>query len=90
MGGWSVLALNYAGPHEPALRIALAGAAAIATLLSLLALAMPRWRWRALIGFSLLFAALLTWYAGLTPTNLSLTVPVKLKETDSHAYFFAK
>jgi hypothetical protein len=28
--------------------------------------------------------------AGSTPTNLSLTVPVKLKETDSHAYFFAK
>ena len=68
-GGWGVLALNYAGPKDPVLRIALATAAAIVALAALIALALPRWRWRALIVFSLLFAALLTWFSGLTPTT---------------------
>jgi Domain of unknown function (DUF4105) len=68
-GGWSVLALTYAGPQDPVLRIALATAAAIVALAALLALALPRWRWRALIVFSLLFAGLLTWFSGLAPTN---------------------
>jgi hypothetical protein len=68
-GGWSVLALTYAGPHDPGLRIALAAAAGIATLAALLALAAPRWRWRALIAFLVLFAGLVTWFSRLTPTS---------------------
>jgi len=64
-----VLALNYAGPPNPALRIALAAAAGIAALLALLALGSSRWRWRALIAFSVLFAGLLTWFSQLKPTN---------------------
>jgi hypothetical protein len=68
-GGWGVLALNYAGPQDPVLRIALATAAAIAAVAALLALALPRWRWRALIAFSMLFIGLLGWFSRLTPTN---------------------
>ena len=68
-GGWSVLALNYAGPPDPVLRIVLAAAAAIAALAALLALALPRWRWRALFAFLVLFAGLLTWFSRLAPTN---------------------
>jgi hypothetical protein len=68
-GGWSVLALNYAGPHDPGLRIALAAAAGFAALATLRALASPRWRWRALVAFSVLFAGLLGWFSRLTPTN---------------------
>jgi hypothetical protein len=69
VGGWGVLALVYAGPQNPGLRAALTigfGAAALATLL---ALHLPRWRWRALIAFGMLFAVLLVWWGRLAPTN---------------------
>ena len=68
-GGWSVLALYYAGPPDPVLRIVLAAGAAIAALAVLLALALPRWRWRAIIVYLMLFGGLLAWYGRLTPTN---------------------
>lgn len=68
-GAWGVLALVYAGPQDSGLRGTLTvgfGAAALATLL---ALCLPRWRWRALIGFAMLFGILLLWWSHLVPTN---------------------
>jgi hypothetical protein len=68
-GGWAVLALFYAGPADSRLRIALAAAAGIAAVATLVALGVPRLRWRAVIGFVGLFALLLVWFGRLTPTN---------------------
>ncbi len=68
-GGWSVLALAYAGPHDSRLRLTLAVAAGVASLATLLALAVPRFRWRALIVFVVLFGLLVTWFSRLTPSN---------------------
>ena len=68
-GGWGALALAYAGPHDAAVRNALAAAYALAALAALLALASRRWRWRAFTAYVVLFAALLAWYSGIEPTN---------------------
>ncbi len=68
-GAWGVLALVYAGPQDSGLRGTVAvgfGAAALATLF---ALRLPRWRWRALIGFGMLFGVLLLWWSHLVPIN---------------------
>ena len=72
VGAWGVLALTVAGPPTQALRLGLAavfGAAALATLFALFALAMRRWRWRAVAAYGLLFAATLAWYFGIEPSN---------------------
>ena len=44
-------------------------AAAVGTLATLLALAVPRFRWPALVAFVVLFGLLVTWYSRLTPSN---------------------
>jgi hypothetical protein len=68
-GGWSVLALAYAGPPDSKLRFTLAVAAGVASLATLLALTAPRLRWPAFIAFLMLFGLLLTWFSRLTPSN---------------------
>jgi hypothetical protein len=68
-GGWGTLALAYSGPHDAAVRSAVAAAFAAATLAALLALVIRRWRWRALAAYLLLFAALLAWYFSIEPSN---------------------
>jgi len=52
-----------------AVRDALAAAFALVSLLTLVALALRRWRWRALAAYVVLFAALLTWWRGIEPSN---------------------
>ncbi len=64
-----MLALAYAGPHDSRLRLILAIAAGLASLATLLALAVPRVRWPAFIAFMMLFGLLLTWFSRLTPSN---------------------
>ncbi len=68
-GGWGVLALAYSGPHDDAMRYALAATFAVVSLLTLIALGSRRWRWRACTAYLVLFAALLTWYFGIEPSN---------------------
>lgn len=68
-GGWGTLALVFAGPAPFGLRYGLAGAFALATLATLVALGFHRWRRRALGGYLLLFAGLLVWWQSLEPSN---------------------
>ena len=68
-GGWGALALGYSGPHSDTVRRLLAGAFSLASLAALIALAVRRWRWRALAAWLGLFAALLAWYFSIEPSN---------------------
>jgi hypothetical protein len=68
-GAWGVLALSFAGAHDPAVRIGLAAAFGLLAAAALIALASRRWRWRAAGVYLVLFAALLTWWSGIKPSN---------------------
>jgi hypothetical protein len=68
-GGWGVLALGIAGPEGTPLRLGLAAAYGAASLAALVALALRRWRWRAVAAYAALFAAALAWYFNLAPSN---------------------
>ena len=67
--GWGALALYYSGPQAPVLHAGLAGTFALAALLAVTALGFRRWRWRALAGYLVLFAAVLAWFLGIAPSN---------------------
>jgi hypothetical protein len=67
--GWGALALYYSGPQTPFQQVGLAGGFSLAALLAIAALASRRWRWRALSAYLLLFAALVTWWLGIEPSN---------------------
>jgi len=68
-GGWGALALYISGPHNDTLRVALAAGFAAAALAALLAWLLGRRRWTALAAYLVLFAALLTWWQSLAPSN---------------------
>jgi hypothetical protein len=68
-GGWGALAIAYSGPQNDTVRGALAGAFALTSLAALVALGLPRWRWRALALYLLGFALLIGWWRGITPSN---------------------
>jgi len=68
-GAWGALALTYSGPRDEALRTALAAGWALASLAASVAVAMPRWRRRALGAYVALFAVLLAWWLGIEPSN---------------------
>lgn len=68
-GGWGALALIYAGPHSDAARFGLAAAFAVASLAALIALGFRHWRWRAFAAYLVLFAALMSWYFTIKPSN---------------------
>jgi len=66
---WGVLALAYTGPGEASLRTGLACAFAAASLLAVVALASRTWRWRAALGYIVVFSALLGWWSSIKPSN---------------------
>jgi len=68
-GGWGALALFYSGPQVDGVRYALTAAFAGASLATLLALSMGRWRWWSLAAYVVLFAALVLWWRGIEPSN---------------------
>jgi len=68
-GGWGVLALAVSGPPADALRLGLATAFGAASLAALVALALRRWRWRALAAYLGLFAVMLVWFFSIEPSN---------------------
>jgi len=67
--GWAVLALCYFDPVSPPVRTGLAVGFAAASLGALVGLALPKWRWRALAAYLLLFAVLLSAWSTFTPSN---------------------
>ncbi len=67
--GWGALALYYSGPQTAFLQTGLAGAFAVAGLLAVAALGFRRWRWRMLAAYLVLFAAVVTWWLGIEPSN---------------------
>lgn len=68
-GVWGVLALAYAGPQSGVLRYGLPAAFSLASLATLIALGVRRWRWRAVGAYLVLFALLLVWWRGIKPSN---------------------
>jgi hypothetical protein len=71
MASWGVLALYYFDHKSISLRIALAAAFAVVSMVALVGFALPRWRWRrrALTLYLALYAALLAWWSTITPAN---------------------
>jgi len=69
MAAWGVLALYYFDHKSLALRTGLAVVFALVSLLALVGFALPPWRWRALAVYLMLFAALVTWWESLAPSN---------------------
>ena len=68
-GAWGAIALAVAGPQAELLRLGLAAGFGAASLAALVALALRRWRWRALVAYLALFAAALVWFFGIEPSN---------------------
>jgi hypothetical protein len=69
MAGWGVLALYYFDHKSLALRTGLAIAFALASLVALVAFALPRWRWRAFAIYLALFAVVLFSWSVIEPSN---------------------
>ena len=67
--GWGVVALTCFDAVSPPLRTGLAAGFGIASLGALIALALPRWRWRALGAYLSLYVLLLSVWSTLTPSN---------------------
>lgn len=67
--GWGALALLHSGPHSNGVGSGLAAAFALASLVTLIALGFPRWRWHTLAAYLALFALLLMWWRGIEPSN---------------------
>jgi hypothetical protein len=67
--GWGVLALYYFDHLSVTLRTGLAAVFALASLIALVGFALPRWRWRALAIYLVLFAALLVSWRAIEPSN---------------------
>lgn len=68
-GGWTELALIFAGPKNDLLRNVLVAGFAFALISTLVALAFRAWRWRALLAYGVLFALALVWWASIKPSN---------------------
>jgi hypothetical protein len=66
---WGVLALYYFDHKSQSLRTGLAAAFALVSLIALVGFVLPRWRWRAVAGYLALFAALLSWWSNIAPSN---------------------
>jgi hypothetical protein len=66
-GIWGVAALSYSGPGNDVLRIGLAVAFAIASIVAVIAMGLRRWR---VLGiYAVVCAALLVWFLGIEPAN---------------------
>ena len=69
IGVWGVMALWYFDNANAVLRAVLAIAFALATLATLVALALRHWRWRLLTAFLALFVLLVLCWSALVPSN---------------------
>lgn len=69
VGGWGVLAIMFSGPHDDTLRNGLAATFAFASLATLIAMALRRWRWRALGSYLAVLVVLGVWWSSVEPSN---------------------
>ncbi|MCM2318219.1 MAG: DUF4105 domain-containing protein [Pseudomonas sp.] len=69
VGCWGVLAILFSGPPDETLRNGLAAAFGLASLATLMALALRRWRWRALGSYLAVLVVLGVWWHGIEPSN---------------------
>jgi hypothetical protein len=69
MATWGALAIYYSDLASAAFRTGLAAVFALCALAALIGLAFQRWRWRALMGFLVLFVGLLAWWSTIQPSN---------------------
>lgn len=69
IGIWGACLLEYAGPRSDLLRTALVVGFALAAAATLIALFVPRWRWRAIGAYVVLCAGLAVLWSSLEPTN---------------------
>ena len=70
MAGWGALALYYFDHLNAGLRTGLAAAFAIISLGAFAGCALPRWRWRALGAYFVIFALLLSSWLAIEPSNV--------------------
>ena len=68
---WCVAALAISGPGGEAVRHAIAAVAAAVALVTLIALPLRRWRWRAFGAYLVLFAVVLGWCLSLRAVERS-------------------
>ena len=66
---WGALAIFYSDVRGAGIRGALAAAFAVVGLLTVIALALPRWRWRTVGAFLVAFAFLVAWWNTIEPSN---------------------
>jgi len=66
---WGALAIYYSDIRSPGMRSAFSAAFAVVGLVAVVALALPRWRWRTAGGFIVAFAVLVTWWNTIKPSN---------------------
>lgn len=68
-GLWQVLAVVLSWPMADPVRIALVALFSVVTLLALVSLGSAKWRWRALFGYVVVFAAVLGCWLAIEPSN---------------------
>jgi len=66
---WGAGMLYFAGPGGPTLHSVLVAIVALAALLTIVALCLRRWRWRALLIYAVLLALLGSWWNSIRPSN---------------------
>ncbi|MES2664301.1 MAG: hypothetical protein V4629_13460, partial [Pseudomonadota bacterium] len=64
-----VLALYYGDSHVSQLQILLAIGFGLSGLFTIVALGIPRWRWRMLMLFGILFTCIVLWWLRIQPSN---------------------
>lgn len=66
---WGALAIHYSDIRSPGVRGALAAAFAVVGILTVVAVALPRWRWRMAGAFLVAFVVLVAWWNTIAPSN---------------------
>jgi len=68
-GGWSLLALFYAGPSDKLLSLLLFAGFSVALFSALLSLSLAHWHWYVVGAYFALFAVILLWFVSIEPSN---------------------
>ena len=66
---WGVGLISFTAPGGARLRTALATILALVGLATIVALFLPRWRWRAVLAYAGVAALLVGWWSTMTPSN---------------------
>jgi len=69
IGIWGGLAIAFLGPQHEIFRLSLTLTFAAISMITLIALAFPRWRWRMLAVHYFLFMIVLFWFFSIKPSN---------------------